>query len=660
MSSYGNVALRFASYNGYNEVAQFFLSNTAWRVLKNTSSQPALDFQSEVDEIRNLLTQTMNSPNSEQKIPENDHIEWSLSGDNLINKAKEFRQQIDLYKTYSNHHHLITKLLIEIIEYYLKEYLVEQEKVSKNEINKLEFYFKQGIEQNNYLIYFIKAYTLTNSFHRILNKHLALYILHYFDSQAYSSLKSKYRLINCLAHIVTLLTNHPDIHKYRYTGITYRGLLIKKDDLECYSIGNHILNRSFVSTSKDRSIAKLFAGSEHLGNISDYRDLEEIPVLLKYTTKQSQTSIDIEEISMIPSEEEVLILPFSVFQVKDRNENCRNVFSPMLVEIDLEECQDNDQINNEIQDSEPTVGLQDKIKKRTNVIFIGLCIVVALFVALGLFVKAQVQSGNRNIQTKPKELAEMQLDRLWEDEFNSEGTVDQNKWDFDVGGNGWNHHEKQYYTQNRAQNARCENFPGSQNGRLIIEAHKETYDKNNFTSARLKSKKSWTYGRLQVRALLPKGRGLYSVFLLFPVNKTYGREYWPDNGNIDLMLHHGNDPQNVEAAINTKSYNWLVDNQPINKVTIPDVTTDFKVYTLEWNVHQLEMFVGDDDDPFKTRILFWPKLGGDWTRWPFDKPFYVLLFLAIGGIWGGNDIDDSIFPCRMEIDWIRYYQQPSI
>lgn len=351
MDSYGNVALHVASYNGYNEVVQFFLTNTALKSLKNISSQSALYHRSEMDEIRKLLIKTSNLHDFEQKIPDNDHIEWSLSGDNLIKRAKEFREQIDLYKTYNNHHHSVTKLLFEIIEYYIKEYLVEQENVSQNEIDKLEFYFKQGIEEKNYLIYFIKAYTLTNNFHRILNKHLALYILHYFDPQSYSSSKSKYRLINCLVHIVTLLINHPDIHKYRYTGITYRGLLMKKDDLECYSIGNHILNRSFVSTSKNRSIAQLFADSGHLGDTTDHHDSEKIPVLLKYTTKQNQTSIDIEHISMIPDEEEVLILPFSVFQVKDRIENCQNVSSPMLVEIVLEESEDNEQINNEIQAS---------------------------------------------------------------------------------------------------------------------------------------------------------------------------------------------------------------------------------------------------------------------------------------------------------------------
>jgi hypothetical protein len=114
------------------------------------------------------------------------------------------------------------------------------------------------------------------------------------------------------------------------------------------------------------------------------------------------------------------------------------------------------------------------------------------------------------------------------------------------------------------------------------------------------------------------------------------------------MLQRGYDPLHIESAVNTKAHNWLLLNQPINKVTVPDVTTNFKVYTLNWNDHELETFVGDDDDPFRTRILFWPKLEGNWTRWyfsfsnkffsifsfrPFDKPFYVLFYVVVGGKW---------------------------
>ena len=341
---YGNVTLHVASYHGHNEVFQLFLTNRALKRFENISSQLALYDERSMDEIHNLY-------DSEKEIPDHDYIEWSLSGDNLIEKAKEFRSQIDLYKTYNNQHHSITKLLIEIIEYYLNEYLIVQEDFSKNEIEKIEEFFKKAIEEQDYLTYFIQAYTVTNNFHRVLNKHLALYILHYFDLPSYSTLKTKYRLINCLVHIVTLLINHPDIHKYKYNGITYRGLLMTKNDLKCYNIGNHILNRSFVSTSKNREIANIFAGNIDSGGASDHHDLTQVSVILKYTIKQNVTGIDIEHISKTPNEEEVLILPFSVFQVKDIIENRTSGCSSVLYEIDLEECEDNKQIHNENQNS---------------------------------------------------------------------------------------------------------------------------------------------------------------------------------------------------------------------------------------------------------------------------------------------------------------------
>jgi hypothetical protein len=122
---------------------------------------------------------------------------------------------------------------------------------------------------------------------------------------------------------------------------------MKPNHLKSYSIGNYILNKSFVSTSKTRSTAQLFADNRQ-GNVSN---AIEIPVLLRYAIKQNETAINIEHLSMIPDEEEILILPFSIFKVKNRIENSSDTSSTMLVEIDLEECEDNQQIDYEKQKS---------------------------------------------------------------------------------------------------------------------------------------------------------------------------------------------------------------------------------------------------------------------------------------------------------------------
>ena len=344
---YGTVELHVASCRTDHQVAQLFFTNRAFIPLKNISYQSTQYDESTINEIKKLLRANPDFLDTENEFPDNDYIEWSLSGDMLKKKRKEFREQIDVYKTYDNQHPSITHLLIEIIEYYISEYLVQQEKFSESEVEKLRNCFKQAIKEKNYLIYFIKAYTFTNNFHRVLNKHLALYILDYFDSQSYSSLRTKYRLINCLAHIVTLLINHPDIENYKYTGITYRGLLMTENELKPYSIDNYILNKSFVSTSKNRSVAEIFADNRHLRKTLDQHELAQVPVLLTYKIKQSQTAIDIQCLSMISDEEEVLILPFSVFQVKYRTEIATNMCSPVPIEIYLEECEDDEQMNNE-------------------------------------------------------------------------------------------------------------------------------------------------------------------------------------------------------------------------------------------------------------------------------------------------------------------------
>ena len=334
-----NVPFDIISRFEYNEVVQLLIPNHALASFENISSQQlTLNHLLNTEQIQKLIWDNSNLDNFEDHTQNNDYIESSLNRDYLIKQAKELRAQIDLYKTYDNQHHFVTKLLIEIIEYYINQYLVQQEHFSEEDTLNIENYFQKAIEEQNYLKYFIKAYTLTNNFHHVLNKHLALYFLHYFNTPSYSSMKTNHRLINCLAHIVTLLIYHPDIHKYRFNGITYRGLLMKQNHLKSYSIGNHILNKSFVSTSKNRSVAQLFADFKQQND----QDFMEIPVLLKYTIKNNETGIDIENLSMVRDEEEVLILPFSVFEVTNRIENCSDTSTRMFIEIDLEECQQTD------------------------------------------------------------------------------------------------------------------------------------------------------------------------------------------------------------------------------------------------------------------------------------------------------------------------------
>jgi beta-glucanase (GH16 family) len=121
---------------------------------------------------------------------------------------------------------------------------------------------------------------------------------------------------------------------------------------------------------------------------------------------------------------------------------------------------------------------------------------------------------------------------IWADEFDYTGLPDSSKWNYDLGGDGWGNHELQYYTSKRAENARVEN------GNLIIEARKEKWQNNDYTSARLlsKGKADWQYGKIEVRARLPKGTGTWPAIWMLGSNTPLK---WPDDGEIDIMEHVG-------------------------------------------------------------------------------------------------------------------------
>jgi len=139
---------------------------------------------------------------------------------------------------------------------------------------------------------------------------------------------------------------------------------------------------------------------------------------------------------------------------------------------------------------------------------------------------------------------------VWSDEFEYVGLPDPAKWGYDVGGHGWGNKELQFYTERRKENARVEN------GRLIIEARRDAAENHRYTSARLvsKGKGDWTYGRFEVRAKLPSGRGTWPAIWMLPSLKSYGESDWPDNGEIDVMEHVGFDPDVIHASAHTRAY----------------------------------------------------------------------------------------------------------
>jgi len=233
---------------------------------------------------------------------------------------------------------------------------------------------------------------------------------------------------------------------------------------------------------------------------------------------------------------------------------------------------------------------------------------------------------------------------VWSDEFNYTGLPDSTKWNYNVGGHGWGNHELQYYTKNELKNARVEN------GVLIIEARREPFEGKEYTSARLvtKGKGDWQYGKIEVRAKIPSGLGTWPA--IWMLGSTTPLK-WPDDGEIDIMEHVGYNPGKVHASIHTKAYNHRINTQKTAITTVSDFDQAFHVYSLDWNKDSLTVSV--DNKPYFT---FNNEKSG-YAAWPFDQKCYLLLNLAVGGDWGGQKgVDSTIFPRRMEIDWVRVYQ----
>ncbi|MEX0332716.1 MAG: family 16 glycosylhydrolase [Puniceicoccaceae bacterium] len=239
---------------------------------------------------------------------------------------------------------------------------------------------------------------------------------------------------------------------------------------------------------------------------------------------------------------------------------------------------------------------------------------------------------------------------IWSDEFDVEGQPDSSKWHYDVGGHGWGNNELQFYTEARAANARVEG------GVLIIEAHKEHWvnevdfvESNDYTSARLISKGlgDWLYGRVEIRAKLPAGRGTWpAIWMLSSGNPFVG---WPYSGEIDIMEHVGYDMGRISSSLHFTDRHGS--NALSGATMAEDVDTTFHVYAMEWDPDEIRFFM----DGVQHHSYLNPQTGPE--AWPFfGYPFYLILNIAVGGDWGGQKgIDPNIWPQRMEVDYVRVY-----
>ncbi len=238
-----------------------------------------------------------------------------------------------------------------------------------------------------------------------------------------------------------------------------------------------------------------------------------------------------------------------------------------------------------------------------------------------------------------------QWQQVWSDEFDYTGLPDSTKWNYDVGGNGWGNNELEYYTEKRSENARV------QNGNLVIEARKEPWQGMNYTSARLltKNKGDWQYGKIEVRAKLPRGRGTWPA--IWMLGSTTPLK-WPDDGEVDIMEHVGFDQGVIHGSVHCKKYNWVIGTQKTATTSVADCSDSFHVYTVEWDNSNIKISVDSNS------YITFPNEHTGYDAWPFDNKMFLILNIAVGGNWGGQQgIDDTIWPQQMLIDYVRVWQK---
>ncbi len=252
---------------------------------------------------------------------------------------------------------------------------------------------------------------------------------------------------------------------------------------------------------------------------------------------------------------------------------------------------------------------------------------------------------------------------VWADEFETNGRLDSLKWTYEYG--YIREGKRQYYTD-RLQNVRAEK------GFLILEARKEKIknktpfsierpevkfekDSTDYTSASITTTglAQWKYGRIEIKAKLAGGRGVWPAIWMLGENWQLGKGVaWPKCGEIDIMEHVGFEKDSIYAVVHTQAYNGMHNTQPKESVFIDDPYDKFHTYTIEWTPEKIGWFL-DEKETF-----IYKNEHKTVDEWPFDQPFHLKLNVAVGGGWGGQKgIDDSMFPQRMIIDYVRVYQK---
>jgi len=233
---------------------------------------------------------------------------------------------------------------------------------------------------------------------------------------------------------------------------------------------------------------------------------------------------------------------------------------------------------------------------------------------------------------------------VWSDEFDGDA-INAENWTYDLGAGGWGNNELQSYTD-RAENARLED------GILVIEAREEDYRGSDYTSARVKTQflQSWTYGRVEARLQLPTGQGVWSAFWMLGDDITSSG--WPDSGEIDIMENIG-DPNTVYGTIHGPGYSGGDGVGSSYTSSALALDEDFHTYAIEWQPGEISWYVDD--------VLYNTISDADVSgAWVYDHNFFIILNLAIGGLWPGYPDETTVFPQQLLVDYVRVYRDTEL
>ncbi len=226
---------------------------------------------------------------------------------------------------------------------------------------------------------------------------------------------------------------------------------------------------------------------------------------------------------------------------------------------------------------------------------------------------------------------------LWYENFEG-AELDENYWNYDLGDGcpnlcGWGNQELQYYRQSNVS---------VDNNHLVITAEKEgdAYYSGKITT---KNKFEFQYGTIEVRTKLPSGAGTWPA--IWMLGSDINEIGWPACGEIDIMEYVGKNPGVVHTSLHTSSSSGNTVNTAIHPMEDPENT--FHIYACTWNPNEI-VFSIDGNEVYR----YAPETK-DLNTWPFDKPFFIILNLAIGGTFGGPDIDDDSLPAKFTIDYIK-------